>query len=305
VSAPHEKDPTVERLKSARDNAVVLKLELIKLRSRCPAITIFVVEGDEDKSVYSQWIRLVRLELRHEYFVTRGKRQALGLYQSVERDVTGLRNGIYFLIDRDFDDLTGVAPGPSIFMTDRYSVENYIVSDEVVDEILKIEMSCNGYPAVREAIKQLFADVYGQFLRETREINLRLFLGKKIPLKRVGSLPVSISHIAVVSLRRVSSQVRLPSELIQLEREPTEEEARAIREAFDELDPAHRYRGKFAMLFFKRWIDLLVDDYASAESQFFAEIDARARARQHEIVLSSLAARSPLPIGFAEFISAI
>ena len=151
-----EPDKSVERLKSARDNGAVLKLGLIQVRSRCPNLPIFVVEGVDDKAVYSQWVRRLQNDLRHEYYVCSGKKQVLNLHDAVGRDKGGLASNTYFFIDRDFDDLDGHRGSDSLFMTDMYSVANYLVCSGVLDDILSIELHCNGNPDLRKKILDKF-----------------------------------------------------------------------------------------------------------------------------------------------------
>ncbi|TPJ52009.1 DUF4435 domain-containing protein [Mesorhizobium sp. B2-7-1] len=298
-------DEIVRRTKSARESPAVLKLQLIQARGRCGELPILVVEGLDDKSIYSQWLRRIKASLRYEFFVCNGKRQVLGLCDLVRRDLSDLSKSIYFFIDRDFDDHSGFGPGPEIFMTDRYSVENYLVDDTVLDDILRVELHCNAYPALREKIIALFNGVYAQFIDETAEINFRLYLSKVIPISRKGDFPQRINQLAVVALDGVGAQVRDSEDVIALTREPTGEERAGSRAAFDGLEPRSRYRGKFALLFFHRWLDLLADDYASKRTLHFGEIEERARARRNEIMPLSLAARSPMPTGLDDFVTRI
>ncbi|WP_456744867.1 DUF4435 domain-containing protein [Bradyrhizobium sp. USDA 4354] len=45
---------------------------------------------------------------------------------------------MYFFVDRDFDDFRGFQSDPATtFCTDQYSIENYLVTREVLEELLK------------------------------------------------------------------------------------------------------------------------------------------------------------------------
>jgi hypothetical protein len=298
-------DPVIERLINSRDNPAVLKMGLIQMRGRCPKIPIFAVEGETDKSVYSHWVRRFRPHLRYEYFVCKNKHQVLMLHGSIQRDRTGLQKNVFFFIDRDFDDLAGVDHSEAIFMTDKYSIENYLVCEVVLDDILKIELSCNGYPELRTKLAVLFNNTYAQFLNVTSSFNFRLFTAKRFAIPRTGAFPERINQIAVISLEEVKPQIRPTEQVIELEREPTEQEIEVCECEFAELVPFDRYRGKFALLFFKRWLDLLIDDYSAKTSVHFNQVEELTRARREEIVFNSLAARSPTPIGLQEFLSSI
>ncbi len=305
MTGEQEGDPAVVHMQQARGRVAVLKLKLTQMRARCGSDPIFVVEGPDDKIVYSAWIRRIRLDLRYEYMECNGKLQVLRLRAAVHRDLGSLREGVYFFVDRDFDDLQGEDDDDHTFMTESYSVENYLVGTDVLDDILRVELHCNGQPEIRDRICQLFQTVYSQFLEETKEVNRRLFLSKTLSIDRKGSFPNRINHIAVVHIDRVEAQVRQPYEIIELQREPTVEECLLHNGNFDSLEPTERYRGKFALLFFNKWLELLADDYSSVGSKYFSELDRNARARRQEIVTGSLAARSGFPPGLEEFIDGV
>jgi hypothetical protein len=106
-------------------------------------------------------------------------------------------------------------------------------------------------------------------------------------------------------LDKVEHQVGTPEEVIGLTREPTPEEVETARQVFEGLEPTTRYRGKFALMFFHRWLDLLADDHAARNTILFSEIEEKARARRNEIVLASLASRSPMPAGLVQFLASV
>lgn len=294
-------DPTVEKLKVARGSPAVIKLRLAKLRSELDGEAIFVFEGDDDKIVYYQWIRRAKSGLSYASFPCGGKDQVLRLLDSVRSDQTGLSEGVFFFVDRDFDDLKGRAPGAELFVTNCYSVENYLVCDEVLDELLKIEFHCHASAEIRQQVRELFSNVFNQFLAVCREVNLRLYAARMhgLPMKPLTS---KLGHIAAVSLGEVLPGSRPVAEVVAIEGELSEGEIQAAVATFDELDPPSRYRGKYNLMFFTRWLDELSDDAAAAGRGVFANLDNRSAIRRSEITLSSLASKSPLPEGLEQFL---
>jgi hypothetical protein len=79
---------------------------------------------------------------------------------------------VYFFVDRDFDDLQGRSAHERLFITNKYSVESYLVCDRLLEELLKIEFHCNGHAAVRTKIIEKFKKAYEAFLTVTKEVNL-------------------------------------------------------------------------------------------------------------------------------------
>ncbi len=63
-----------------------------------------------NKPVFIQWIRRLSPDLTYEPFLANGKRKSLALRKSLRQDLGNLREGVYFFVDRDFDDLQGTSP---------------------------------------------------------------------------------------------------------------------------------------------------------------------------------------------------
>src|ERR1700730_10737157 len=116
------------RARISRNSGAVLKTELITIRSRNSAIPVLVFEGDTDVGPYSVWISRVRDGWNYVSLPGRGKDQLLDLRQRLASDTTDVKRGVFFFVDRDFDDLRDQLPGPDIVCTDRYSIENYLVT---------------------------------------------------------------------------------------------------------------------------------------------------------------------------------
>jgi hypothetical protein len=298
-------DPYLESLKAARKTPAVLKLKLAQFRSHQPDIAVFAFEGDDDKIVYAQWTRRVRPTLPYEPFVCNGKKGVLELHSMLLRDRSGLLENVYFFVDRDFDDLRGKDTHDQVFMTDMYAVENYLVDGEIVNELLKNEFHCHSMPDVRSNIVEIFAETYNQLLEATKAINGRIFIARRMPVEIRGHLPKRIGQIANVEITRVSAANSSVEELIPFMHDPTLEEAGALLDEFERLDGASRYRGKFALVFFQRWLALLAQEYSTSELGLFSEIDTHASVRSAELVLSNYASISKFPHGFSDFIERI
>lgn len=294
-------DPYLQELKKARKSPVVLKVLIASVRSVTNQ-AILVFEGNDDKSIYFQWIRRVRPSLQYEPFPCSGKKNVLALRKLLQRDKTGLRNRVYFFVDRDFDDLAGHEDGADLFMTDRYSVENYLVERSVLVEILKDELHCHGNPIVRNEVADLFDRLYDTFLRITKEVNFKIFYAKRVGIEARG-VPNKINRIANVDLTSVT-ELDVPVEkavTLSPETQPSHE----LRAEFELLDPRTRYRGKFALLFFSKWLEKLEEERIARNTDLMKECDPVTRTKRSDISLGTLASKSGLPVGFSDFISSI
>jgi hypothetical protein len=283
----------VERLKSARTTSAVLKLKLITLKSGFPDALVFAFEGDDDKIVYGQWIRRIRPELQYEPFPCGGKEGVRGLKNAVTRDLSGLGTGVFFFVDRDFDDLLGFLDTTNVFMTETYSVENCLVTDEVLDGLLRDEFPCHARPELRGSITEIFKKDYDQFLVVTADLNRRIFYARRIPIEIVKRLPDSLRHFAVINIGNIGKSSTPTGEAVVLAREPTDDEAKNLNQHFSTLSPRFRFRGKFALRFLKVWLGKLADEYDAGNLGLFGTDPPKGGVRRAEFALSNFAAKSP------------
>jgi hypothetical protein len=147
-------DPYVQYFLSNRDSAARQKIKLAEFRAKYPEGLIFSVEGVDDKQVYFHWIRSIAPDLQYETHICDTKDDALKLLDALRRDQTGLAKDVYFLLDNDFDGLKGRESGPEVFVTRAYSIENYLVCSNVLDDVLKVELHCHGEPQCRAVVIQ-------------------------------------------------------------------------------------------------------------------------------------------------------
>jgi len=300
-----EFDISLEIFKASRDVAAALKIELLSFRSTNPDSIIFAFEGKEDKTIYSHWIRQFSVDFSYEPFPCQNKHRTLKLKEALERDLNNLERNVYFFVDRDFDDLADDANSSNLFVTDRYSVENYLVSTNVLDQILRNEFHCHGKPKCRESVIELFCTQYNLFLEQTKELNFRIFLASKIKISRTKAISSKIGSIAIVELEGVKPSHTSIFEVVPLEREPTQAEMDRYRPEFEVLVRADRYRGKFCFSFFKRWIELLAHDRNADNSVLFPDLEREHLKAPTHINLDSFASKASPPAGLNNFLQTI
>jgi len=293
-------DETVKRLIRARDNRSVLKIKLLNLDAQIKDEPIFVFEGRDDREVYSVWLRRTKEDLRYEPFSCGNKKKVLTLFDIASRDRGDLKNRVFFFVDRDFDDLQGREPNPVIFMTDRYAIENYLVDSATLEDLLKVEFHCDGMPDVRGKVLTIFEKAYSEFLLSTKNVNERLFIARRLGVE-TKPLPDSLNVLAKVAVTEVAESEKSAEEIVVLEVDPAPEALAPLREEFRELNGAARYRGKFALMFFKRWLELLSDERRAETSDLFP---SRCHHKiKNDFPVSLLAIRCPIPLGLGEFVT--
>jgi hypothetical protein len=301
ISESPEERAYVDRLKEARGGSAELKLKLIRLRADLPEVAIFVFEGNDDRSVYYNWVRYLRSEFRYEPFTCQGKGPVLSLKQAVDRDADGLGRNVYFFIDRDYDDSKGVALDDSLYMTDYYSVENYLVTAEVLEGLLKIEFHCHSEPAVRVSVINEFNRLYEEFLHEIVDVNELLHCARLTPVKLANSVPAGIGRIVSISLDDVDRSGESAFDFLAPVRAIEASEMAALASQFASLSPRERHRGKFSLSWFFQWLRILGAERVKQSGALFAGLSKEVKVSVDKISIATLAARSSPPQSFRDF----
>jgi len=295
-------DAYLSRIKAARSAPAVLKTRLVALRSVLPRSLVLAFEGNDDKTVYFQWIRRINPNIKYEPFPCDGKEQVLQLKDIIDRDLGGLSQGLYFFVDRDFDDLRGRKSCDRIYMTKAYSIENYLVDELVLEELLKDEFHCHVEIECRSNVVNLFSTLYERFLKTISPVNERLFFARRLNMEPTVGLPTKASKLANIGLDSVTKSEVTELELIKLPKDPTPLEIAQLQPEFNGFDPRSRHRGKFSFLFFTKWLENLAQDRNSDVPKYFPRITNGSKVRFQDLNLASYASKSRLPEGLPEFV---
>lgn len=297
-------DLDIQALKDARGSDAVLKYDFLSLRQQIPDLRIFVFEGDEDKQVYRAWIGRIDQDMDYEPFVCNGKKKVLSLREILKKDRSGMISGVYFFVDRDYDDLQGYVQDNVTYITETYSVENFLVLPETIEKVLKDEFHCGGFPDQCSKLLSLYDSVLSSFLDASAEANQRIYVARRLGLEIQGSLPKSCTKICEVGLDAVNKSSVPTSEWITYSDEPSSHKVLELQQEFSSLDPVRRYRGKFLIGFLWKWFEKLAEEYRQTGSQWFNGVKRTSKVRVNEISLGLLASVSPIPSGLPGFVRA-
>jgi len=295
-------DPVVDKLRDEAKIPHVQKLRILGILSQAPDLCVFVFEAGDDSRVFGAWIARLNVEISFEPIFFGGKHDVLELWKLLERDKAGISRNVYFFVDRDFDDLRGIEDAKNIFMTDRYSIENYLVSPEVVDSILKLNMECNEYLDIRRSLIEIFEAAYCEFLSVTKALNFQIFCARKLQREFDAGMPERINQMATVTITEVKKIDTHVPQIFDLGRITDEKLIEELSLEFNSLVPQERFRGKFAMLFFKRWLNLLETERGDSHSSLFRNCRQRAQRKTHEVTLPLMALYSNLPATLKSFL---
>lgn len=290
----------LERMKLARKAAATIKYEILKLSASIPGKLIFAFEGIDDKLAYSQWIPRISSKINYEPFVCDGKSGIFDLVGVVDRDRGVLKQVVRFFLDRDFDQHHESNEREEAFFLPAYSIENILVSAHTLDEILVHEFHCHAAPEHRKEICLIFETVYAHFLEITRELNFKLFVSRRSKVNLTGSMPSKLKNICELEIDSVRATSECPSKGIDYQPDPGTEDLASFRKVFDQLNPKTDFRGKFAWLFFRSWLERLALDRSSENPKLFER--SAYRVRVQEIGIAVVASRSMPPVGLDEFL---
>lgn len=292
----------LKKMREAREADSVLKLRLLKLRSAAKESNIFVFEGPDDRAVYSRWIMRANPTASYEPFVCNGKREARKLSKILDRDVSGLTN-VYIFVDRDFDDLEYFQYLDAVFVTDRYSIENYMIDEQVLERILRDDVGVAINPALRAKIMTTFCSDINAFCSSATSINFRIFIEKRCRIRRHCDPDESVSNFVEIQLGSVVPKSVCVYDFHRLDWEPNPATAKILWNEFSDFDPRCRYRGKFIWNFFKKWVDLLIKDLRSGASIFLTDSSKIEGLKGVTPSLVALSSHSPMPEGLQAFLA--
>ena len=290
---------------ASRGRPAVLLTKVFSFRSGEENVPIIIFEGKTDIGPYEVWFKRINGDFVYKPILAEGKKQALEFRSHVMSTESKFLESIYFVVDKDFDSLRGEVKTGNIFCTDKYSVENYLVSEGVLRSILNDEFECHDEEVTVDNIILGFNAQIQRFCELMADVNFRLFLAAQCNIKKesTGSRLSPYIVFSLQDIEKVYSDDDLVH-LIPLDREPTPEEIEQSRILFAEVeDPKSEYRGKFLLSFFLGWIDLLSvarrngDIYFNAPTQF-----SFSRA---SLTLRSLASRSEMPAELPNFLGSI
>ncbi|WP_086648944.1 DUF4435 domain-containing protein [Gluconobacter sp. DsW_056] len=291
----------LERLKSSRDSSAVIKTRFLSFRSNFSNVKIIVLEGDDDKIIYGQWLQMVKPGWDYEPFPCGGKKEVRTLYNSLHKDRSGAKEGITFFVDRDYDDLHGFGAVDNIFLTSYYSVENYLVSVYTLSSLLRDVFPCHEVPGLRNKIIELFVDDYKNFLSITYRINERIFIARKNHIEISQRLPKTLTQIAIINVGSVTAANFSAESIVPFKTEPDPVTLAALKKEFSALDDKTRYRGKFALKFFTVWLEKLAVEFSEWTTGLLGDTKPKGNIRRAEITLSNFASKCQLPNIFSVF----
>lgn len=292
----------LEKSKTARKSPATLKISLSKLRSRFQDHPILILEGIDDVGPYETWANRVINSNSIKMLPGSGKEQLLALRARLKEDETGLRTGVFFAVDHDFDGLKEHPPGPDIYCTDRYSIENYFIDTQVMASVLRDEFRLAEDSQEFEVAMKAYSDALRDLTEKLAIVNFRIYACRRLGIKfqsvipeiqklvqiRISKIELAFAPDALENLLPITSPIPLA-------------DVDHLRGDFERLDVNRRNRGKFLCQFFLIWTERLADEARAPSGNIFDK-PHKINFSSTSLSLRSLASRSEIPFGFREFV---
>lgn len=252
----------------ARAESAVLHEFMLRFQESSNDLHLFF-EGDEDPSFYMPVVRARARGVVSWSYVCGGK-PALAELRRYLVEKKYLLDRVLFFVDRDFDDLLGcqINPNPRTFITDPYSIENYLVG---VDQAEIVLVDLSGLSRV-DSDCETFLLSLDSLLDRCSQVILP-FLAMSLAAREVGMKPnfnnVNLANVFVVDLQpdRIRRKDGAAQKCISaiLPKDASVPLSRIIRWArhLRSLDTKLWFRGKYELWFFERLLLLFLDGLAA------------------------------------------
>jgi hypothetical protein len=289
--------------KSKKDSASVAFARFLEIRAIAPDVAIAAVEGRDDVGVWKVWFVRCGLDDHIELLPCSGKKKVFELREILQRNKKNRSDNVVYLVDRDYDDWAGHAPTEDVFMTDRYSIENYFVCERVLDHALNNQFLCAGKPAEKQPVVDRFKSSFEEYRVASDETQKRTYIARRLNLRDGGSLPSKIKEIVAVS---GPYQVQpLPLDKLKVESAVGVDRAtlQALEDEYVSLSFLERARGKYHRAFLQFFYQSLQDERSPSNRNMFPANKPEANFKFSAINLSEWAGVSTMPQGLNEFIN--
>lgn len=259
----------LSRLNASRDSSIsTYHVFLLQYKSGADDVHVFV-EGHDDISFYTHLIRRYIAPNRRIFMHECGnKRSVYETHQNIDRNI-GTRKGQLFFVDKDLSDILGESyPSEmNIFVTEHYSIENYLVSEEMLFDVWNELFRFKETRVDFEIVREKFHEELRKFHEVAQSITVWIIL-----VRRSGYRP-SLDNIAFSKIcffdNEISFKVRevaVGANLVPLLEglckltTPSEYSVTvsAIQMELSGMNPKSYIRGKFELWFFVNFVERLL-----------------------------------------------
>ncbi len=300
----------LDELRIARSDYSVIWKEFLEEFSKCPDKFFFFFEG-EDEKYYG--IRIsIRLPFISEAekisFNCKGKDSVLKIFDLLSSNEIVGNSLSSFFIDKDFDNNSRYEKEDMIFITDKYSIENYYVSVEVFNRILESEFKQKRIGNNKEIFDKISA-IYKTRLEEFLDaLDLLIAFILKLRergLKNSNSLDnFEISKMTEIKIEKIKKKYSFDDikKILNCVIDFSESDVLKIIRDNQLLDRESFYRGKYIIEFLRIFLDRLREDLIKSKPTLFNEKKALKLNLSRVNIISELSQYADTPACLFDFL---
>ena len=258
----------IEKMREQRKIPHVALQTYNLIRSKHPNVVVCVFEGRDDVVFYETLFQRIGTTEKYTSFTANGKDPLLGLRAllSDSKEHAGKKT-IYF-VDKDYDGIKSYPHGEDIYITDTYSIENNLVSADVLEKILRSDLKCGHIED--DAIDHITTEyqaLISQYKDKLKAPNLIIYHCRKS-----GTVLPSIDDAKdFFSVTHDSIKLKFddPFEILGWPDHGSRDAIVHSEAEFDSLCPLKDWRGKFLFHFFQEFIKNQVERRTSRPQRVF------------------------------------
>lgn len=299
-----------QQINEKKDRAFLQEVKIRLAAAYSDSKNVFFFENTDDIETYKIWIEKIRKDLNYQPVPMRGKDKCLKVYEYFKNQPDYKKS--YFFIDHDFDGSKGYDKRSNLFITDRYSIENYLFDPEIIVSYLQAEFKCyepNNLDKLNQ-LKQFYSCNLNNFLFLLKDLNYQIFLARSlnidVQISDNKKIKESINiELETCDLKIVSNLSNMLDENIhqvsigKVDKEILDK----YSDEFNQLSLIKSYRGKFIHFFFKEWLSKLKDLHNEKSIDYFSS--GKAKFDPNTIDLYKYANYSLMPVGLEDFLKQV
>jgi len=258
----------IEGFRRERESSASAYFQFVFAAPKYPNDIHAFFEGHDDLSFYVNFLRSFATNSKSIHVYKCGNKK--GVYEAHEKVINGVRQGVVlFFVDKDLSDVLNEVweQASDIYTTDYYSIENYLVSEDMLFRIWTELFRFRGVELDFEQVhREKFHTELGRFYQYTRPMMAWI-----IYLRRKGLRP-NANNISFTKffdwdtdLTLIKSKQWQDGGLTYLERicgvqtpDTWGSETDAVLKELSILAPKTYIRGKLELCFFVRFVERLM-----------------------------------------------
>jgi|GEM_PF-2284914 len=254
----------IEKLRKARDSVQVVFSEYLKIRGKGNPILVF--EGKTCPSYYINKVQAVIGQRAVSQLIARSKKNVLGLRELIKRNATTSHDVVLYFVDKDFDLEPKSDTFDDLYVTRGYSIENELFDCNGLINFLRANFDIADADDERalDDIAQLFDRLSSEYLRESKALNLAVFLCRR---NKVRCIPGDdATSFVTIDFFTGSAILNFESREVMFEKlgiDPGDFQvvSRLMDEPsdFESLDPLLEWRGKYHFSVLKKFTVFLAN----------------------------------------------